>query len=316
MNNTYRIITFLLVVSIVACTSTQSTIIGGNDEDKDIGLGGTGLLAKSGDSGLGGTGILGEITGFGSIFVNGIEVDYDSDTAFSVDGKVAEYQELEIGDVVEILTTDANDYTQAQIINLRHEVIGKVDSVESETLSFIVRGQNIVQVDKKSLPEVGATVAVSGFRVNENTIASTRVTSADTKQTLLRTQTVLPFKQKTTHWLVQTYVQNNKAVFQLGGDTHVLSTKDKIGVSAKGRLGTSVLLLQKPMSGQLKLKRVIEQKEMPRGVTPIQWNKGGRSYNPMWKGTGTGSWPGAGRGSMGSSGSSGSSSGGGGGGGR
>jgi len=310
MNNAYRIIIFLLLVSVAACTSTQSTIIGGNDEDKDIGLGGTGLLAKNGDSGLGGTGVLGEITGFGSIFVNGIEVDYDSDTAFSVDGKVAEYQELEMGDVVEILTTDANDYTQAQVINLRHEVIGKVDSVESETLSFTVRGQNIVQVEKESLPEVGATVAVSGFRINENTIASTRVTSADAKQTLLRTQTVLPFKQKTTHWLVQTYVQNNKAVFQLGDDTHVLSTKDKIDASAKGRLGTSVLLLQKPMSGQLKLKRVIEQKEMPRGVTPIQWNKGGRSSNPMWKGTGTDSWPGARRGSMGSS------SGGGGGGGR
>jgi hypothetical protein len=299
MNNAYRIIIFLLVISIAACTSTQSTIIGGYDEDEDIGLGGTGLLAKSGDSGLGGTGIVGEITGFGSIFVNGIEVDYDSDTAFSVDGKAAEYQELEMGDVVEILTTDANDYTQAQVINLRHEVIGKVDSVH-------------VQVEKESLPEVGATVAVSGFRINENTIASTRVTSADAKQTLLRTQTLLPFNQKTTQWLVQTYVQNNKAVFQLTGNTHVLSVKDKIGASTKGRLGTSVLLLQKPTLGQLKLKRVIEQKKMPRGVTPIQWNKGGRSSNPMWKGTGTNSWPGAGHGFWGFS--SGGGGGGGGGG--
>ena len=95
--------------------------------------------------------------------------------------------------------------------------------------------------------------------------------------------------------------ENDKAVFQLGGVTHVLSTKDKIEASAKGRLGTSVLLLQKPMSGQLKLKRVIEQKEMPRGVTPIQWNEVGGSSNPMWKGTGTDTLPGAGRGSMGSS---------------
>lgn len=301
MNKIYRILIFLLVVSIAACTSTQSTIIGGNDEDQDIGLGGTGMLAKSGDSGLGGTGILGEITGFGSIFVNGIEVDYDSDTTFTVDGKAAGYQELEIGDVVEILTTDTNDYTQAQIINLRHEVIGQVDSVESETLSFTVRGQNIVQVDRESLPEVGATVAVSGFRVNENTIASTRVTSADAKQTLLRTQTVLPFKQKTATWLVQTFVNDNKAVFQLGDETHVVSTKDKIGASAKGRSGTSVLLLQKPMSGQLKLKRVIEQKEMPRGVTPIQLNTGRMPSSIMRNGVGTNSLPGVGRSSVGSS---------------
>jgi hypothetical protein len=301
MNKVYRILIFLLVVSIAACTSTQSTIIGGNDEDQDIGLGGTGVLAKSGDSGLGGTGILGEITGFGSIFVNGIEVDYDSDTTFTVDGKAAGYQELEIGDVVEILTTDTNDYTQAQIINLRHEVIGQVDSVESETLSFTVRGQNIVQVDRESLPEVGATVAVSGFRVNENTIASTRVTSADAKQTLLRTQTVLPFKQKTATWLVQTFVNDNKAVFQLGDETHVVSTKDKIGASAKDRSGTSVLLLQKPMSGQLKLKRVIEQKEMPRGVTPIQLNTGRMPSSIMRNGVGKNSLPGVGRSSVGSS---------------
>jgi len=133
MNNLYRIIIFLLAVSFAACASTPSNMaVANNDEDKDIGLGGTGMLAATDSeagSGLGGTGILGKITGFGSIFVNGIEIEYDNETAFTIDGKTAVSQQLEIGDVVEVLTTDANKYTQARVINLRHEVIGKVESV-------------------------------------------------------------------------------------------------------------------------------------------------------------------------------------------
>ena len=232
MNKLYRIIIFLLAVSVTACVSTQSNMtVAANDEDKDIGLGGTGMLASTDSgagSGLGGTGIVGKITGFGSIFVNGIEIEYDNETAFTIDGKTAAPQQLEIGDIVEVLTTDANKHTQAQIINLRHEVIGKVESVEPQTFSFTVHGQSVVQaIDKVDLPEVGTTVAVSGFRIDEKTILSTRVTSAGVKQSLLRTHTDLPFKGKTTRWLVQTHVSNDQATFKLDGITHAIQLKQK-----------------------------------------------------------------------------------------
>ena len=277
MNNLYRIITFLLIISIAACTSTRSNMSAANDEDKDIGLGGTGLLANTGNgagSGLGGTGIVGAITGFGSIFVNGIEVEYNNKTAFTIDGKPATHQQLEIGDIVEVLTTDTNKHTQARLINLRHEVIGQVESVEPETFSFTVQGQSIIQaINKVVLPEIGVTVAVSGFRIDEKTILSTKVKPADAEQTLVRTFNELPFKGKTTRWLVQTYINNSKAIFQLDGIAYVLTVEEKTQESFKDRLGIKILQLQKPVSGKLELDRVIKTMDMPRGrrtSAPVQ----------------------------------------------
>ena len=148
MKSIYRIIITLLLTSVVACAynppaDTYSATIAGN-EDEDIGIGGTGKQLAS-ESGLGGTGkqpvgILGTITGFGSIFVNGIEIEYDENTPFSIDGKPSPVQQLAIGDVVEVLTTDGNDFTHAQAINLRHEDIGKVDSLNNTSVSSGAKG--------------------------------------------------------------------------------------------------------------------------------------------------------------------------------
>lgn len=312
MNKLYRIILFLLAVSVTACVSTQSNMtVAGNDEDKDIGLGGTGMLASTGSgagSGLGGTGmsgtgIVGKITGFGSVFVNGIEIEYDNETAFTIDGKAAAPQQLEIGDIVEVLTTDANKYTQAQIINLRHEVIGKVESVEPQTFSFTVHGQSVVQaIDKVVMPEVGTTVAVSGFRIDEKTILSTRVTSADAKQSLLRTHTDLPFEGKTTRWLVQTYVSNDKTTFKLDNKANVIELKQKTNKTLSDRLGIKIMKLQKPASGELELNRVIEPMALPRGrktLTPVMQQQPGNNMMPSaMPGTAPGSMPGSVPGSM------------------
>jgi hypothetical protein len=287
--------------------------VAGNDEDKDIGLGGTGMLANTGSgagSGLGGTGmsgigIVGKITGFGSIYVNGIEIEYDNETAFTIDGKTAKSQQLEIGDVVEVLTTDDNKVTQAQIINLRHEVIGRVESVEPQTYSFTVHGQSVVQaIDKVALPEVGATVAVFGFRIDEKTILATRVTSADAKQSLLRTHTDLPFKGKTARWLVQTHVRNNKATFNLDSITHAIQLKQKKKKTLNDRLGIKIMELQKPASGELKLDHVIEPMTLPRGrqtLKPVK--QAGNNIVPgaspgLVPGSTPGSMPGSAPGSM------------------
>lgn len=289
MNNIYRIIIFLLLTSIAACSSSQLNLLAADDEDRDIGLGGTGLLANTGntadDNGLGGTGILGVITGFGSIFVNGIEIEYDDKTTFTVNGKPAKLQQLKIGDVVEVLTVDLGQHTQAQIINLRHEVIGKVEAVDPQTFSFTVQGQTVIQsVDKKVLPAVGTTVAVSGFRVDKTTIVSSRVKPVDAGPILLRTFTELPFKDKTTHWLVQMHVQDDQVVFQRQGTTHAVSVKSKTKNAHSDRLGIKILQLQKFAPGQLKLKQIVEPTEMLRGkgvLIPMQRRGGTKLYKPM-----------------------------------
>jgi hypothetical protein len=309
MNNIYRIIILLLVIGFTACTQAPQKLSAAYDEDKDIGLGGTGLLATAGDEdsdgGLGGTGILGEITGYGSIFVNGIEIEYDDDTPFTINGRASAPQQLEIGDVVEVLTLDSSNHTQARVINLRHEVVGQVDSVGPDTFSFTINGQSIVQAIDASIPKLGDTVAVSGFRIDEQTIIATRIAPVGTKQTLVRTDTSLPFKDKATRWLVQTFVYNNKAVVQLDGVTHVITVKGKIEESSNDGQGIRVLQLQKTSSDQLKLERVIDLKKMPRGQrasAPSQWRSGNivhktvpRSRPESGFGTGQDSQPGSGQ---------------------
>ena len=279
MKNIYRIITLLLIISITACVSSQSNIVAANDEDKDIGIGGTGMVADTNSntgSGLGGTGIIGEITGYGSIFVNGIEVEYDNDTAFTINGKTAAHQQLEIGDVVEILTVDAKQHTDAQIINLRHEVIGRVESVEPDTYSFTVRGQTIVQaINKGKQPEVGEIIAVSGFRLDQQTILSTRISSADVERSMSRTSTRLPFSDKAQQWLIQTHVRANKATIQHNDVAYTFALTEKTNKSFKDQLGIQILQLQKSAAEKLELKQVIEQANIPRGrrtLEPVQQN--------------------------------------------
>lgn len=286
MKHILRTVSILLLIGLSACVTAQTNLAATDDEDKDIGLGGTGMLASkdSGSgSGLGGTGILGEITGFGSIFVNGIEIEYDNKTAFTINGKTSEPQPLEIGDIVEVLTVDAEQHTQAQMINLRHEVIGVVESVEPETYSFTVNGQSVVQsIAISTFPEVGTTVAVAGFRVDEQTIVSTRVTPAKTGQVLVRSDTSLPFIKEAQRWLVQTHTKSGKVIFQNDGIRRSFSLDNKTDKSAKEGLGVKIMQLQKSAPGKIELKQVVEPVTLPRGhrtLNPVQQQSNGTLLN-------------------------------------
>jgi hypothetical protein len=298
MNSIYRIIITLLFSSIVACTynpPADTSVTAGN-EDEDIGIGGTGKQLAS-ESGIGGTGkqpvgILGTITGFGSIFVNGIEIEYDENTPFSIDGKSSPLQQLAIGDVVEVLTTDGNDFTHAKAINLRHEVIGKVESLQPETFSFSINGQSIIQpINNVWMPAIGTWVAVSGHRVDEQNIIATRITPATPEQALLRSSMTLPFKGKTSRWLVQVYAPGDSVHFQLEGDSHMLQLDRKDDNDNRHRLGIKVLELHKAKSGRLEVDQVTDPVTLPRGrQTSLPENTTGKEAIP---GAGFDPYPGA-----------------------
>lgn len=274
MSRIYKIFIFLLTISSIACVSDYSNINTASGEDEDIGLGGTGILANTG-IGLSGTGIRGEITGFGSIFINGIEVEYNNKTPFTIDGIKATPPQLKVGDVIEVLTTNANSHTHAQLINLRHEVIGRVESVSPKTSSFIVEGQTVTQKsDKGSLPNVGAIVAVSGIRIDEQTIISTRVSSANIKKSLLKTQTELPFKKYASRWSIQMQIKNGAASIQLDGGQQIIDENKKLSESLKGISAIKILELHKSQTGLLKLDNVISPLEIPRGqASPVNKQK-------------------------------------------
>lgn len=263
----------ILIIALAACSYTPSAdSVASGSEDEDIGIGGTGkqrVAENNSGSGLGGTGIhttgiLGTVTGFGSIFVNGIEVEYDENTAFSIDGKSSNLQQLAIGDVVEVLTTDENTYTHAKAINLRHEVIGEVESIDPDTFSFSINGQSVIQpINRVRMPAVGSWVSVSGFRIDDKNIISTRVTAATPGQTLLRSSTELPFDGETSRWLIQAYAPGKQVNFELDDKSYTVQLTRPLKAE-KHQLGIKIMKLHKAKDG-LELDQVIDHSVIPRG---------------------------------------------------
>ncbi|KGM32100.1 hypothetical protein P409_23395, partial [Inquilinus limosus MP06] len=108
----------------------------------DRGIGGTGISPVE-DRGMGGTGIVGVITGFGSIWVNGIEVEFDPATPVRVEGSSARGDVLRVGQVAVITASGSGSRLDARSIIVRHEVSGPVEAVESNGTALRVAGQRV-----------------------------------------------------------------------------------------------------------------------------------------------------------------------------
>jgi hypothetical protein len=313
MNTFSRVIVITLSIILSACAGDNVRLSAADDEDRDIGLGGTGLVAGL-DSGLGGTGIVGEITGFGSIFVNGIEIEYHEGTPVTVNGQLVDAPALRIGDVVEVLTTDSSKHTQAMRINVRHEVIGKVTAVDDNRPGFTVLGQTIMTDSAVSLPGPGTTVAVSGIRIDESHIRATRVIRVDGQEQfqgeLLRKGMDLPYSNEVNRWLIQASVREGQVVVDIDGSTRKVpvsgenASADSGDGSDRDSGATGIVELYQSASGVLTVREVVDPVKLPRGrqiITPgrTAGTTGSPSVNPLRSapglpgGSGTGSPGGA-----------------------
>lgn len=151
----------------------------------DRGIGGTGAPASGpaiSDRGIGGTGIVGVITGFGSVFVNGLEVAYTSTTPLTVDGVPDPDAVLRVGQLATIVASDDHGLN-AVSIDVRHEVSGPVtsvspDVVNPDTETLVVAGQTVA-IDSGTqgarTVHPGDWVAVSGLREPDGVIAASRL---------------------------------------------------------------------------------------------------------------------------------------------
>lgn len=141
------------------------------------GLGGTGQVAEGG---LGGTGIVGVVTGFGSICVNGIKVDYAPDTPVLRDGRPVPQSELSVGQVVALQAEGDAPALRARHIAVLDAVVGPLGSVDAAGARFTVMGQAataLVPGDLNGL-RTGQWVRVSGQRLASGEIRATRVQAA------------------------------------------------------------------------------------------------------------------------------------------
>jgi Domain of unknown function (DUF5666) len=150
----------------------------------DRGIGGTGAPPTGpqiSDRGIGGTGIVGVITGFGSVFVNGLEIAYAPNTPLTVDGVSDTSAALRVGQLAAIVATDDHGLNAVSIA-VRHEVSGPVTSVTtgggSGAQMLIVAGQQVAisnGTDGLRTVRPGDWISVSGLRQPDGVIAASRI---------------------------------------------------------------------------------------------------------------------------------------------
>jgi len=154
------------------------------------GIGGTGHQANGdGTGGIGGTGIIGAITGYGSIFVNGYEVEIPDDMAVTIKDGQTTADQLAIGQIVEIEASGDGTHVNAASVHVRHELGGTIESIDRASRTITILGQKIL-IDKTSINpdgtdgssglafenlKIGDRLDVSGFRRDDGTIDATRL---------------------------------------------------------------------------------------------------------------------------------------------
>lgn len=179
---------FLALALLAACSSAEpadraaAPVTPMRQAVADRGIGGTGIapLGPVEDRGVGGTGIVGVITGFGSIWVNGIEVEFDQATPVQTDGQsAASGDALKVGQVAVITATGSGSRLDARSITIRHEVSGPVEAVESNGTVLRVAGQRVTFAGQvwgdATAPKPGDWVAVSGLPGPDGGIVATRI---------------------------------------------------------------------------------------------------------------------------------------------
>jgi hypothetical protein len=130
----------------------------------------------------------GTITGFGSIFVNGVEYETGNATSIVVDDSPGTESELQVGQVVTInwASNDNGVTFRAADVTYNKSLEGPIASINSGAQSFVVLGQTVVvdsgtSFDSGIVPQdvtgllVGDNVEVSGLIDAAGDIRATRV---------------------------------------------------------------------------------------------------------------------------------------------
>lgn len=150
---------------------------GGGDDGGSGGIDGRGTAVVS----------QGQITGFGSIIVNGVEYE-TTGTEFEIDGETGTEAELEIGDVVLVAGTVNDDGVTGTATTVAFDdvVEGPVTAKDAGLLQLTVLGQTVQVVDGETLFDdtppvtfdsitIGDIIEVSGYRLADGTVSATRI---------------------------------------------------------------------------------------------------------------------------------------------
>lgn len=174
----------LLAAGMAACGGSGD---GGGANPPPANGGGGNPPPSGGIDGVGISIAIGPITGFGSIFVNGIE--FSTSTAqFRIEDSPGTESELGVGDIVEVRGTVSRDGVTgtAEIVAFNDSVEGPVGAVDVAAGTLVVIGQtvrvtgttvfdNSFAVRSLAGIQVGDVVEVSGFPNASGEIVATRI---------------------------------------------------------------------------------------------------------------------------------------------
>lgn len=143
-----------LALGLLAGCAERETAIGdgavaaGIGSSSEGGIGGTGAVAdaarKLGDEdaegGIGGTGIFGTITGFGSIFVGGLAIDFEPDAVISLDDVIGQDLPLTLGSTALVEAGRKGDRFEASRVSLFLPLVGTIEHIDPSSGTLEVMG--------------------------------------------------------------------------------------------------------------------------------------------------------------------------------
>jgi hypothetical protein len=136
-----------------------------------------GAFEKPKDQGIGGTGVVGTITGFGSIFINGLEIQLPWFGGIRIDGGTVSPKELKIGQVARLVAWSSASGLSTRGVDVEHEVIGPIKRIDHKAGLITVLGQKIYI--RRSLKHarlgIGDWVAISGLRRIDHVIVASLI---------------------------------------------------------------------------------------------------------------------------------------------
>lgn len=149
--------------------------------DDDYGIGGTGI--SDDDYGIGGTGIVGTISGFGSIIVNGIHIEYSPSQKLESPLFEQTAANLSIGHVVAVEAEKINGELFAKRIIQQIALAGKVEAIDTVNSLIRVEGEEVSILVNENLNnlmldniKIGSQVAISGMR-DANLLYATNIST-------------------------------------------------------------------------------------------------------------------------------------------
>lgn len=126
----------------------DGAITAGIEGSSEGGIGGTGAVAgasqglgdEDAEGGIGGTGIFGTITGFGSIFVGGLAVDFDRDVVEPLESTIGQDLPLTLGSTALVEAGRKGDRFEANRVSLFLPLVGPIEHIDPSSGTLEVMG--------------------------------------------------------------------------------------------------------------------------------------------------------------------------------